>query len=172
MHPTTTRYFQECGSLFDMLGHFITISLISAAIILMTWLSTYEILDKVWNILPRITVKPRLHVMLIGVPIFAAHIVGIWLYGMAYFMVENYTSLGRIVGQSRIYGVNYESFLDCLYFSAATYTSLGLGDLVPTHDMRMLVGAEVLNGLVMIGWTISFTYLTMEKFWILPHRKQ
>jgi len=99
---------------------------------------------------------------------FAAHIVGIWLYGMTYFLVENYTSLGRIVGQSRVYGVNYESFLDCLYFSAATYTSLGLGDLVPTHDMRMLVGAEVLNGLVMIGWTISFTYLTMEKFWQQP----
>ena len=76
--------------------------------------------------------------------------------------MENYTSLGRIVGQDRTYGVNVESFFDCLYFSAATYTSLGLGDLVPTHDMRMLVGAEVLNGLVMIGWTISFTYLTMK----------
>lgn len=151
-----------------MLGNFIAVSLISALVILVTWLSTYEILGKVWNILPRLTVKPRLRVMLIGVPIFAAHIVGIWLYGVTYFLVENYTSLGRIVGQSRVYGVSYEGFLDCLYFSAATYTSLGLGDLVPTHDMRMLVGAEVLNGLVMIGWTISFTYLTMEKFWQQP----
>ncbi|MDE3059878.1 MAG: two pore domain potassium channel family protein [Pseudomonadota bacterium] len=108
--------------------------------------------------------------MLIGVPIFIAHIIGIWMYAAAYFLVENYTSLGRIVGQDRVYGVNIESFFDCLYFSAATYTSLGLGDLVPTQDMRMLVAAEVLNGLVMIGWTISFTYLTMEKFWSSPHR--
>ena len=148
-----------------MLVHFIAISLISALAILVTWLLTYEILGKVWNILPNLTSHPRLRVMLIGVPIFAAHISGIWLYAMAYFLVENFTPLGRIVGQSRVYGVSYESFLDCLYFSAATYTSLGLGDLVPTHDMRMLVGAEVLNGLVIIGWTISFTYLTMEKFW-------
>jgi len=154
-----------------MLLNFIAVSCISALVILATWLFTYEILGKVWNILPKLTVNPRLRVMLIGVPIFVAHIVGIWLYAMTYFLVENYTSLGRIVGQSRVYGVNYESFLDCLYFSAATYTSLGLGDLVPAHDIRMLVGAEVLNGLVIIGWTISFTYLTMEKFWQQPGHK-
>ena len=153
-----------------MLGHFLAISCISALVILTTWLFTYEILGKVWSMLPKLTVNPRLRVMFIGIPIFAAHIVGIWLYAMTYFLIENFTSLGRIVGQSRVYGVNYESFLDCLYFSAATYTSLGLGDLVPMHDMRMLVGAEVLNGLVIIGWTISFTYLTMEKFWQQPGR--
>ena len=151
-----------------MLVNFIIVSLISVLVIFTTWLSTYEILAKVWNILPKLTIAPRLRVMLIGVPIFTAHIIGIWLYALAYFLVENYTALGRIVGNARTYGVNYESFQDCLYFSAATYTSLGMGDLVPTHDLRMLVGAEVLNGLVMIGWTISFTFLTMEKFWSQP----
>ena len=148
-----------------MLANFLIVSLISALTIFISWLCTYEILGKVWNILPTLTATPRLRVMLIGVPIFLAHIIGIWMYAVAYFLVENYTSLGKIVGSARVYGVNLPSFFDCLYFSAATYTSLGLGDLVPTHDMRMLVGAEVLNGLVLIGWTISFTYLTMEKFW-------
>lgn len=92
------------------------------------------------------------------------------MYSVAYFLIENYTSLGKIVGSERVYGVNVDSFFDCLYFSAATYTSLGLGDLIPTHHMRMLVGAEVLNGLVMIGWTVSFTFLTMEKFWSSPKK--
>ena len=151
-----------------MFAHFIAVSLISALVILITWILTYEMLGKVWGMLPKLTVTPRLRVMLIGIPIFTIHIAGIWMYALAYFLVENFTTLGTIVGQSRVYGANYESFLDCLYFSAATYTSLGLGDLVPTHDMRMLVGAEVLNGLVIIGWTISFTYLTMEKFWQQP----
>lgn len=153
------------------MADFIAISLISALVILVTWLFTYEILGKVWNLLPRLTIPPRLRVMLIGAPIFAAHIIGIWLYGLTYFLVENYTALGKIVGHARVYGVSYDSFLDCLYFSAATYTSLGLGDLVPTHEMRMLVGAEVLNGLVMIGWTVSFTYLSMEKFWQSPRQR-
>ncbi len=154
-----------------MLLHFIAISLLSALVIFITWISTYEILDKVWSKLLQLNISPRRCVALIGPPIFAAHIINIWLYAVVYFLVENYTPLGRIVGISRIYGVSYESFLDCLYFSAATYTSLGLGDLVPTHDIRMLVGAQVLNGLVMIGWTISFTFLTMEKFWSQPEIK-
>ena len=153
-----------------MLENFIEISLISAFLILISWLSTYEILNKVWNKLPSLDINPRLRVMLIGIPIFFAHIVGIWVYAIAYFLIENYTSLGNIAGGDRVYGVSYESFIDCLYFSVATYTSLGLGDLVPTRSMRMLVGAEVLNGLVMIGWTISFTFLTMEKFWKQPKR--
>ena len=154
-----------------MLVNFIAVSFISALVIFITWILTYEILGKVWGALPKLTIAPRLRVMLIGVPVFTVHIVGIWIYGLAYFIVENYTSFGKIIGQSRVYGVNMESFFDCLYFSAATYTSLGLGDLVPTHDMRMLVGAEVLNGLVIIGWTISFTYLTMEKFWQQPEQR-
>jgi hypothetical protein len=150
-----------------MLANFISISLISLAAITATWLITYEILRVVWSILPKLTVHPRLRVMFIGVPIFLVHIINIWLYACIYFLVENYTSLGRIVGEHRVYGIHFESFLDCLHFSTATYSSLGLGDLVPVHDIRMLVGAEVLNGLLIIGWTISFTYLTMEKFWQL-----
>jgi hypothetical protein len=68
--------------------------------------------------------------------------------------------------------LTYTSFIDWLYFSSSTYTSLGFGDIVPVQDLRMLSSAEVLNGLVMIGWTISFTYLTMEKFWTMPKRRQ
>jgi hypothetical protein len=152
-----------------MLANFLIISLISVLVIFSSWLTTYEILGKAWNILPKMELAPRLRVMLICVPIFVAHIIGIWFYALAYFLVENYTSLGAIVGHERSYGITVESFFDCLYFSAATYTSLGLGDLIPTRHLRMLVCAEVLNGLVMIGWTISFTYLTMEKFWSQPN---
>ena len=151
-----------------MLENFIIISSIGAVLICISWLSMYEILGIVWRILPRLSVNPRLCVMLIGIPIFLAHIISIWLYALIYFLIENYTSLGAIIGHDRVTGINIESFFDCLYFSAATYSSLGLGDLYPTRHLRMLVGAEVLNGLVMIGWTISFTYLTMEKFWLQP----
>jgi hypothetical protein len=31
--------------------------------------------------------------------------------------------------------------------------------------MRLIAGIESLNGLVLIGWSASFTYLTMEEFW-------
>ena len=57
------------------------------------------------------------------------------------------------------------SFLHCLYFSAETYTSLGFGDLLPVGPVRLLAGTETLNGLLLIGWTASYAYLAMERFW-------
>ena len=47
----------------------------------------------------------------------------------------------------------------------AIYTTLGIGDLHPNGVMRLVAGVESLNGLVLIGWSASFTYLTMEEFW-------
>ncbi len=154
-----------------MLSHFLIISVLSAGLIFTSWLFTYEILGKVWAILPKLGYSPRLRVLLIGVPIFIIHIINIWLYAGVYFLLENYTGLGVIAGTNQVTGLTFESFLDCLYFSSVTYTSLGLGDLVPNLHLRMLAGAEVLNGLLMIGWTISFTYLTMEKFWSQPSHR-
>lgn len=153
-----------------MLASFISLSLISLLVIFITSLIAYEILRVVWNLLPRMHITPRLRVLLIIVPIFAAHIISIWIYAGVYLLVENLTDFGALTGGIGPAAFTYESFIERLYFFASTYASLGIGDIVPTKDLRMLTSAEVLNGLVMIGWTISFTYLTMEKFWTLPHR--
>jgi hypothetical protein len=29
----------------------------------------------------------------------------------------------------------------------------------------LLAGAEALNGLLLIGWSASYTYIAMERFW-------
>lgn len=151
--------------------NFILISLISTLIIGVTSLVAYETLRIVWGVLPRLNIPPRLCVVVIIVPIFTIHIFNIWIYAAVYFLIENFLSLGYLTGNIQPAALSYDSFIDRLYFSVSTYTSLGLGDILPTKDLRMLSSAEVLNGLVMIGWTISFTYLAMEKFWSLPHRK-
>ena len=64
-------------------------------------------------------------------------------------------------------------FVDYLYFSTATYTSLGYGDIYPLGGLRLMAGIETITGLMMIAWSASFTYLTMEKFWGLhgPRRR-
>ncbi len=149
---------------------FVTTSLISIAAIAVTCLMVYECLRAIWAIMPRLTFAPRLRILLMIVPIYAVHIVNIWLYAGVFFLIENYTAIGSIMRQSAAIrghasAPNYDTFLDCLYFSSSTYTSLGFGDFLPTGNLRMLAAAEVLDGLVMIGWTISFTYLAMEKFW-------
>lgn len=50
-------------------------------------------------------------------------------------------------------------------FSAETYSSLGYGEVIPGGALRLLAGVEVLNGLLLIGWSASFTYIAMERFW-------
>ena len=59
-------------------------------------------------------------------------------------------------------------FADVFYFSITTYTTLGIGDLFPHGAIRIVSGMEALNGLVMVGWTASFTYLKMERYWQVP----
>jgi hypothetical protein len=48
-----------------------------------------------------------------------------------------------------------------------TYTSLGFGDHIPISHARLIAGVEALNGLLLIGWSASFTYLVMERYWPL-----
>ncbi len=42
---------------------------------------------------------------------------------------------------------------------------MGFGDIVPTGPLRFVCGVEALNGLLLIGWSASFTYVFMEHFW-------
>jgi hypothetical protein len=37
--------------------------------------------------------------------------------------------------------------------------------------MRLVAGIEALVGLLMIGWTASFTYLDMSRHWPAPPRR-
>jgi len=74
------------------------------------------------------------------------------------------TDSGRSSG-STLTGPGGFTLANSLYFSAETYTSLGFGDLIPIGPLRLLAGAEALNGLVLIGWSASFTYIAMERFW-------
>jgi hypothetical protein len=46
------------------------------------------------------------------------------------------------------------------------YTSLGFGDIQPIAHVRLIAGVEALVGLLMIGWSASFTYISMERFWL------
>ena len=144
---------------------FLVMMLFSVLVIATNSMITYEILGFTWGSLPRLTISQHLRVLLIIIPIFLAHIVSIWVYAAAYFFIENFSNFGDLIGSVSPAEFSFNSFIERLYFSASTYSSLGFGDVVPTNGLRMLASAEVLNGLVMIGWTVSFTYLAMEEFW-------
>jgi len=81
------------------------------------------------------------------------------------YFAEMLIDVGKLVSEHPV------GYLDHVYFAVATYTSLGYGDIVASGPLRLPAGVIALVGLVMIGWSASFTYLAMEKFWGLHRRK-
>lgn len=88
-----------------------------------------------------------------------AHIAEIWLFAAAYFLLDVTGDFGQVLGYERF------TFLDYVYFSAATYTTVGWGDLAAIGPMRFLAGTEALTGFMLITWSASFTYLIMARTW-------
>lgn len=60
------------------------------------------------------------------------------------------------------------SFVDCVYFSVVTISSLGYGDIRPIGWGRLIAGFEVTSGLVIIGMWIS--YLSSRRSEVLTRR--
>ena len=74
------------------------------------------------------------------------------------------------LGFGEISGTVGHGMMDYVYFSAVTYSSLGLGDVYPTGGLRMLCAVEAIMGLLLIGWTVTFTYLVTDKY--LAHKRR
>ena len=64
------------------------------------------------------------------------------------------------------FNIDSPSFLDLIYFSGTTYTTIGYGDIFLTSNGRIMAVVEGVMGLVLIAWTASFTYYEMNRKWI------
>ncbi|MEN6473537.1 MAG: ion channel [Syntrophaceae bacterium] len=105
----------------------------------------------------RISTRPRILVIIFGA--FAAHLLEIFLYAIALFLLHDNFGLGGFGG------VFIDSFSTYLYFSTESYTALGMGDIIPKGPLRLLVGIEAINGLLLIAWSASYTYVYMSNYW-------
>jgi hypothetical protein len=136
---------------------------IAAATCLFLLLATtfihYEVLRLLTAGLPMLRIRPRVQLIFVIVGAFGAHFLEILLYGGAYWVLATQFDIGNMGQAGPLH------FSRCLYFSAETYTTLGYGDVLPHGDLRLLAGLEALNGMLLIGWTASYTFLSMERFW-------
>jgi hypothetical protein len=140
-------------------GAVLTVVTICVLLVGLTTLLHYEVLRGLSDTLPSLPLASRAKVLVVIVGAFLAHAAEMALYGVALYVLVSYLGAGVLAGGASV------SLLNCLYFSAETYTSLGFGDLTPVGPARLLAGTEALNGLLLIGWSSSFAYLSMEKFW-------
>jgi len=119
----------------------------------------YEFLQFAGTLPRRLTVPRRPRIIIVIGVVLAAHVLEASLYAAAYYILQTQFGMGGLGGHLE------GDLLAYFYFSLATYTTLGIGDLHPSGAMRLIAGVESLNGLVLIGWSASFTYLTMEELW-------
>lgn len=120
----------------------------------------YECLKLLNLLLPRTElIENRAKVLAVLGGALVSHMLQITLFALCYHLLRNSFGLGGFNGDFR------KTFSSLFYLSAETYTSLGMGDIYPTGPLRLIVGIEALTGLLMIGWTSSFTYLEMRRYW-------
>jgi hypothetical protein len=138
----------------------INASIASLLLLISCALIHYEVLSILKISLGKMTfISRRAKLLFVIFGAMFSHLLQISLFAGAYFLLRDKFGLGGFGGGF------VDSFSSFLYFSAETYTSLGFGDICPVGAIRMLTGLEALNGLVMISWTASFTYLEMTKYW-------
>lgn len=137
----------------------IPVLLACALLVVLTTVIHYEALVLMSSVLPGLRITPRAKLLLVMLGAFVAHAVEIGIYGLSAYYLMRWGQAGTLGG------TEIPSLDAVLYFSSETFSSLGYGDLVPQGPLRLLSGVEALNGLLLIGWSASFAYVSMERFW-------
>ena len=128
-------------------------------IILLTVTLHFTALRMISRLLQHNAMRPALRVVISIYLVALTHFAEVVLFAIGYYVAATYLDAGFLSGEFEGH------FREYIYYSLVSYTSLGLGDVYPHGPIRLLTGLEALTGLLMIGWSASFTYLCMHKLW-------
>jgi hypothetical protein len=133
---------------------FAALALVGSAVII-----HYESLRAITILTSHLTIPHRALSLVVIAGVLLAHLLEICVFAAGFFLMHEHLGLGAVAGQFS------GSALDYFYYSATTYSTLGVGDVFATGAIRLVAGIEALTGFVLIGWSASFTYLSMQKSW-------
>jgi hypothetical protein len=133
--------------------------LIIASLVCSTVFFHYEGLRVLSDTVRVMNMNPRAQMLTIILGVFLIHVIEIAMYGVSYWFGD------MVLADGNFNGTVAMTVRDFFYFSAETYTGLGYGDISPTGDLRLVVSIETLNGLLLLGWTTSYTYIAMQRYW-------
>ncbi len=80
------------------------------------------------------------------VGIFIVHTVEIWIWAVLYLWLGEFESMER-----------------ALYFSTATFTTLGYGDITLHERWQLLSSFEAANGIILFGVSTAFVFGAIRK---------
>ncbi|MEQ1859925.1 MAG: potassium channel family protein [Chthoniobacteraceae bacterium] len=142
------------------------IALICVLLATATVLVHYEVLRLLSAWLGRMRQLHRLRVLVLILGLLGTHVFEIWIYAAGYAVFDGVADFGSIVHVPPTPDASH--WLDYVYFSFMTYTTVGYGDLVPHGPIRFIAATEALTAWVLLGWSASFTFLEMQRFWKEP----
>lgn len=134
-------------------------AIMTVSLVVGTFLFHYAVLRWLSGGMARIPMTAGSRILVIVLVALLAHLIEVGLYAGAYGIGTGTLALGGFGGRT------VAEPLDYFYFSIVSYTSLGLGDIVPTAHFRFIAGVEALNGLLLIAWSGSFIYIAMGRLW-------
>ncbi|MEZ5499728.1 MAG: ion channel [Steroidobacteraceae bacterium] len=137
----------------------VVVSLLALFMVSLCVLIHYEALAWLSATLPRMHTRSRRRILLLIFAILTVHSLQIFLFALAYLFLLQDPVYGVLQG------IGEDNIVNCGYFSAVVFTTLGLGDIVPHGAIRILAGPESLAGFVLITWSASFTFIEMQSFW-------
>lgn len=141
---------------------------IGALLIAATVFAHYETMlmvsDKVMPWAQKRFHKHRIITALVISMLMLGHIAEIWLFAFAYMAMNSLGDFGAIAG-----GFDH-SLNSYLTFSTVRYTSVGDPVWHAQGAIASVSATETLAGLMMIGWSTSFTILKMEQLWRDQHK--
>jgi hypothetical protein len=132
---------------------------IAAGLIVLTVALHYETIRLIIGLQRRRELSPRIEVLALISASLLAHLFSISIYAAAFAWMHDHPDFGALEGR-----IGAEA-ADFFYFSLTCYTTLGFGDVYATGPMRIIAGLEALNGLVLIAWSASSTFVSIERMW-------
>jgi hypothetical protein len=139
--------------------HGFAVIAVTLLVVLVCVLLHYETFTWLTRALARMHLRVRRRrILLLMFGLLALHVVEIWVFALGYRVLLEPGELSAVRGSPG-------GLLDLVYFSAVVYSTLGLGDLIPTGPIRFLTGMEALTGFLLTTWSASFTFLEMQRFW-------
>ncbi|MDB5982237.1 MAG: hypothetical protein JWQ69_3252 [Pseudomonas sp.] len=137
----------------------LAITLINTLIITTVVIIHYESLLRLNLLMPKLHIWHRFRMVFGVMGALVAHAIEVWIFALGYYLMNKSGDLGNLAG-------NFDgSYMDSVYFSFTTFTTIGFGDITPSGPLKFLTGLEALTGLVLITWTASFLFIEMQKYW-------
>ena len=103
--------------------------------------------------------RHRNRIIILILAVLFLHVLEVWIFGLAYYVLLGLDGYGELVGTTA------PNLIDCVYYSATVFSTLGFGDIYPVGALRVVTGTEAVAGLTLIGWSASYTFVEMLKTW-------